>query len=182
MDAGVAEPLPTTTPSPPAPLEPSLQEQLSAHEIASALADSLSIESLVRSLGEAPPGLSSSLFNLWLEHASPIPYHPRVIEFVYEELPPLSLEDILEELGEEGLELMLYASLETPHGDEEERELEEFMDHHLTPLLRKAGGEEAVASYQEVKRAFASHGRPGWMAAKSVWAHLLNNALNHTGL
>lgn len=139
-----------------------------------ALVDSLSIESLNLSLAGLFDGFSVVLFNEWASRAGPLVYAYSLYELVYEKAD-LDLEKLVEELGEDGLHLIL----SLPFKREVSRE-EELAAYQLLGSFFKAMSleEEYEKVLRDLEVEASRKGRPRHQIYSSLVAHMINKALN----
>lgn len=147
---------------------------LSDETLAEALVDTLSIESLTLSLAGVFDGYSVVLYNEWLSRAGPFPYSYHLYKLIYEDAS-FTLEDIVRELGEDGLSLLLRLPFDSPRPREEIEAARELLESFFSKLGLSSQFERAFAlTYSEASKRSRSIEK----VLSAFIAHMINRALN----
>lgn len=154
------------------PWPTSLHEEMPGEVLAKALADALSIESLCFTMSGIFDGYSLLLFDTWLRAVGPLPYTPEIHELVYEKAR-IGLEEVVEVVGEDGLELILSLPFKGNVSPEEELAAREALER-----LFAGRGLTVDGLVENLVLMARARGEGVGKALAAIIAHVINRGLN----
>jgi hypothetical protein len=139
--------------------------------LTSLLVDSLSIETFSARVGLPVEGYTQAIFNKYMNFVGKVCYSSRIISFVYEKLPTIYMEDLINELGEDFLEALLIAMI----GKEDEQVLKAAIELLVSYLKLD---QHLINEYKDLMIQEQTRCSGKGLLEKTFLLHIINKAIN----